>query len=377
LKKINNTLLAMISILSIGCATQKETNQSQIIIDPAYNFVSDKSSNKLTIGTLVYFKVDSLSNNKLNGYLLNNIFNVDDNIILFKMGDSITADYNINKGNCGLTNVIIKNSNGFSAPITDFYLMKDDLTYTCSIKNQIIKANEIYNLNITSVSNIPHIGGGVGVPDIYEQLINNQLDTAKQYKIISSSKLQWLPLSIADNGIQTIIKLPSGGGGAHLPSAFINNKLIPINSSFSHKDGFDYTIIDGIYSNIVLNNLVSEPFSEVHILRANLPDSQNTIVNNLFAEKLKMLQNINLTTQNTLYQQSNVGVMSSPSQVNQVTQPDKQNTSETILYKQPTEKTNIIQNNNTPPLNTQQSNEDSNYSPMGVNIMGKLNFNNN
>lgn len=367
--KYKNKFLSIITLITssslIACSTQSINNQSQVIIDPAYNYLSDKSLNKMSIGTLIYFKIDNLSNNKLTGYLLNNIFNIDDNIILFKMGDTIIADYNIEKGNCGLTNVIIKNNSGSIAPITDFYLMKDDITYNCSIKNQKIKQGEIYNLNVTSVSNIPNIGGGVAISNIIEQFIQNQLDTEKQYKIISSSNLNWIPIAVADNGIQTLIKLPSGGG-AHLPYAYINRKLIPINSSFTHKSGFDYIVIDGIYSNIVLNNLINESFGEVHIVRSNLPDTQNTIVNNLFINKFKLMQTINQQSQNTMYQPE----VSIPT--NQNSNQQSKSESGVILYKQNSDNTPITlkQSEQQPPT------PDENYSPMGVNIMGKLNFNN-
>jgi hypothetical protein len=379
LKKINILFSSILACSLVGCANTAKNN-SQVIIDPAYTFLSPNSGDRMILGTIIDFHITSLSSNKMTGYLTNNVFNIDDNIVLFKIGDVITADYNVGSGVCGLTNVKIKNINGGLAPITDYYLMLNGHTYNCgTTKQQIINGND-YSINLTSTANIPKISGGVGVPDIYSSFINNQLDTEKQYKIIANRQLSWVPIAVADNGIQTIIKSKETSN-EHLPVMLFNKVTKPINVSVRHDGGFNYMIVDGVYSHYVISSASGESFGEVHILRTNPPDSQNTIVSNLFIDKGKFYQSIN----NIPYKpDSNVGIMAN-SDLNQVKSNSSQPSGDVKLYKQSNDPApNITNSNGTPTITVRQANTDNNVpditdnsggNPMSVSIMGNLNFN--
>lgn len=374
INKIRNISLSIIYISTIiGCASN--TSNSQVIIDPAYNFLSANSNKKLPIGTIFYFKINSISNNKMKGYITNNIFNVDDNIILFKMGDTILADINPSiENNCGISNTIIQNSNGYSLPITDFYLTFKGDTYNCFNKKNNITPNQLYGISLTSTSNIPNISGGVSVPDILEQFKSNKLDTTNQYKIVANKTLNWLPISVADNGIQTIIKFPDGTG-SHIPSILIDKTLYLANSSFKNSGGYDYIIVDGVYAHLVLSNLKTESFGEVHIIRQNIPDNKNTIVNDLFIAQSKLLQP---SAPNQIFQpiSNNVGILQTGTvgtTISQVPIP-----SDNVTITNTTESTKKTSPNITQ-QNSVATSDDNNFNDngMGVSIMGKLNFNNN
>lgn len=308
-------ILTLVSAL-LGCASSADNHnqRSTVIIDPSFDVMNNSPLNTLSVGTVVDFKVADITNGSMIGYITNNIFNVDDNVILFKKGDAVKAKYTQQKTYCGLSGVTMVNAFGDSVPITDFYMMSNGKTFDCNNKkNMVVGGN--YSLNITSTSNIPNIEHSISVPDIILQYNSKKLDTSKQYKIVSNSINDWTPLDVVDNGIQSLIVFRSGLGGNHLPQIVINKISLPINSSIKRADGNDYMIVDGVYSSYVINNNPNESYGKVFILRSNTPDTQNVIVDKLYAEKLSLLnmasrsQNIDFIPNSQNTGEANVGLM--------------------------------------------------------------------
>lgn len=315
---LNHKKIIILSLVSalIGCANYNDgpTQKSTVIIDPSFDVMNNSPLNTMVVGTIIDFKVADITGGSMIGYITNNVFNVDDNVILFKKGDTVKAKYTQQKTYCGLSGVSLINAFGDTVPITDFYLMNNGKTFDCNNKKSMT-VGQTYSINITSTSNIPNIEHSIAVPDIINQYNSKKLDTSKQYKIISNSVNNWTPLDVVDNGIQSLIVFQSGVAGNHLPQIIVNKIALPINNSVKRADGKDYMIVDGVYSSYVINNNPSESYGKVFIMRANTPDTQNVIVDKLFAEKMNLLnmasksQNIDYVPNSLANSNDNVGLM--------------------------------------------------------------------
>ena len=390
--KHKNFYLILIATILGGCANFGTQKDGTVIIDPSYDFIAPNSSNRISSGTYIDFKVTKNENGNISGYLLNNIFNADNNVILFQMGDKIEAKYTFNKSTCSLINFTITNSSNYKLPITDYYLLKNGVIFNCDNKLELngFPANNEYGIKVISVNNVSAVTGGVTVPDITSNY--ETLDTSKQYKIIAANKntLSFTPEFVADNGIQTILKIKSTS--IHQPYYVNENKkLIPANFVTYNKVGYMLMVIDGVYSNITMLNNSNESYGEVHLLRAKTPDSNNTLVKNLYLQKsnfYKQSSSIQSDYNQTIYktnndENQNVNVqkynlnqnnddiaISQASKISKASTTSSQAQSKQLIGSGQTK--TIPYQENTPPINTTDQNDNN---PMGVSIMKQLNFN--
>lgn len=401
----------LLSFIMCSCASNNNGNNPNLIIDPSYDFVAPNSSNKLVSGTFIEFKITGNVNGIISGYITNNIFNMDNNVILFQMGDKIEGKYIFDSKKCSLSSLILINSTGFKLPLVDYYLMKNGVTFNCNPKDGIngFPVNN-YGLKLVSVDNLPIITGGVTVPDISENYEN--LDTAKQYKIIANKQnLTYIPTIVADNGIQTAIKFENKV--IHTPF-YLNGdkKMLPINYSVNGSIGSNLMILDGVYSEIVFFNNQNESYGEVHILRSKTPDTNNTIIKNLYSQKYNFYKQstgmqdtytpniyqtnqtqqpnqVSLYNKNITNDEAAILAASKVSASDSVNQPNSN--ANMIQVKQPDSNTQIYKysnNGSVPPISgssnnsmatapdtTNQPSSPDLPNPMGISIMKQLNFN--
>lgn len=407
----NSHIPFLLSLIMCSCATNNGNNNQNVIIDPSYDFVAPNSSNKLANGTFVEFRITSNVNGIISGYITNNIFNLENNVVLFQMGDKIEGKYIFDSKKCSLSSLVLVNSSGFKLPLVDYYLMKNGVNFNCNPKegnNGFQEGN--YGLKLMSVDNLPVITGGVAVPNISDNY--ETLDTSKQYKIIANKQsLTYIPNYVADNGIQTAIKFEDKN--LHSPFYLNSDKqLLPINYVINSKFSYNIMVLDGVYSDVVFFNNLNESYGEVHILRAKTPDTNNTIIKNLYTQKS------NFYKQSTVMQDTytpNIYQTNSPQQQNQVSTYNKsvgsnddaaiQAANKTISQQDTSNQPNMIKVRNAdqssgtqlykvsndstvPPMSGNQSASQSSApdtssqqsspdqpNPMGISIMKQLNFN--
>lgn len=273
-------------LLLQGCATNS-ANELQTVVDPSYNFIVD-NNNKISQDSYINFKISSVKNGVINGYLIENLFNINSNVILFKSGDKLSINYTNLGATCSYNNAILFNYKNEDTQLNGFMLTNNDMPFNCNTKSATIglRESDIYTIKVLTSNSLP-ILNGCSVPDLFSSKVDS---TYSLYKVVTSrNNLSWIPVKIFDNGIQTYIKLKSVPNGKNSKFIVYNNlggyKAYPIN--YSYKD--DGIVVDGVYNNISLIYLSENESNidkgEISILRNNVPNSNNLLVNKLYQMK--------------------------------------------------------------------------------------------
>lgn len=406
-------IIALPILFLVGCATGG--GNLQTVVDPSYNFILE-NTNKIPQNSYVNFKVSSVKNGVISGVLINNVFNSDLNVILFKVGDKITINYSIQGDFCSFNNADIVNYKNEDTILNGFVLMNGDNTFNCTPKTKTVGFNvesDVYTIKALS-STLP-ILNGVATPDISKMKSDSLYSF---YKVVTPrGNLSWIPTKVYDNGIQTYIevKVPNSDNGSLLAYNNLGGlKAYHINYSL-YNDGI---LIDGVYNNIsLIFSSKGADRGEVSILRSNLPNSGNGLVEKLYQMRDGFYKQDGINQQgalNSVYNmpQSDNGVASSFNQQNQSkysddmiiaksNSPQYQSNTKQLNVKSPVNSGNSVvssQNSNgsVPPLNNMPLNNSGVYSvdnapttttvnssdgqvdtpapTSGVSIMGKLGF---
>lgn len=346
-------LLSLPILFLYGCATNNSNLQT--VVDPSYNFIFE-NNNKLAQDSFINFKVSSVKNGVINGYVVNNIFNVNSDVILFKVGDKITVNYSNLGAACSYNNADLYNYKNEDTILNGFLILNGDNIFNCNTKSATIGLNldsDIYTLKVLTSNSIPVLNG-VTVPDIFKQ---SKDSIYSLYKVVTpSDKINWLPKNVIDNGIQTYIELNNINDiKSNKQTNFLvyNNlgghKALHINYSFI-KNGI---IIDGVYNNISLINSSNDNKGEVSILRNNIPNTGNALVNKLYQLKDGFYKQDNINQQGTVvsvYQQN----QQQTSNVSEYNQQNQQKYNDDLVIA----KANQVQQQNTSnsiPSSTQNS----------------------
>lgn len=348
----------------VGCAINNSNLQT--VVDPSYNFIFE-NNNKIAQDSFINFKVSSVKNGLITGYIINNIFNVNSDVVLFKSGDKITVNYSKLDSACSYNNADLYNYKNEDTSLNGFVFMNGENIFNCDTKSGFIglkPESEIYTLKVLTSNSLPVLNG-VAAPDLFKQ---SKDSIYSLYKVVTpSDKITWLPTNVMDNGIQTYIELNS-------ISAIKSNKdskLLVYNNLGGHKalhTNYSFVkngiMIDGVYNNISLIYLSGDANQgEVSILRGNIPNTTNSLVNKLYQMKDGFYKQDNINQQGSVvsvYQQNNQSTNSVVSGYNQQNQ-SKYNDDLVIA------KANLIQNQQSANGQTQQNMNYSNQSPAPVN----------
>lgn len=319
MKARNWSYSLILTSLIAGCATNNSGNSNlQMVVDPSYNFIVE-NNNKVAPNSFINIKINSVKAGLITATIVNNVFNINSDVILFKVGDKLTINYTNLGVNCSYNNAKVTNYKGDETVLNAFMLLNGDDVFSCTPKSSNLGLStngEIYTLKIINSNTLPIING-VSVPDVSKTPKDNIYNL---YKIVTpNSKFEWIPTSVFDNGIQTYIKLGSISQSAYSNFMVYNNyggnKAIHIN----FKVADDGIIVDGVYNNITLIYLSNDANrGEISILRQNVPNSDNSLVDSLYTLK------DNFYKQDFINQQGSVA--------NSVYQPSQNNTSVTSSY---------------------------------------------
>lgn len=353
--KLKVGLVSLPILFLVGCATNNSNLQT--VIDPSYNFIFE-NNNKIAQDSFINFKVSSVKNGLISGYILNNIFNVNSDVILFKMGDKITINYSNLGSACSYNNADLYNYKNEDTSLNGFVLMNGDNVFNCNTKNGMIglqPESEIYTIKVLTSNSIPALNG-VAVPDISKQPKDSIYNI---YKIIApSEKISWIPTNIYDNGIQTYIELNiknSDSGKLLVYNNLGGSKALHINYS-NYKNGI---LIDGVYNNISLIYLSNEQNKgEISILRGNIPNTTNSLVNKLYQMKDGFYKQDNVNQQGSVVSMYQNGASSQPNIVASYNQQNQAKYNEDLVIT----KANSISNQTTANDNTNQNSSFSNQS---------------
>lgn len=309
----------ILTSLIVGCASNNSGNSNlQMVVDPSYNFIVE-NNNKVAPNSFINIKIISVKSGLITATIVNNVFNINSDVILFKVGDKITINYTNLGVNCSYNNAKVTNYKGDDTVLNAFALLNGDDMFSCTPKSSNLGLNvngEIYTLKVINSNTLP-ILNGVSVPDISKTPKDNIYSL---YKVVTpNSKFEWIPTSVFDNGIQTYIKFGSFSKSSYSKFMVYNNyggnKAIHIN--FKVED--DGIIVDGVYNNITLIYLSDDlNRGEISILRQNVPNSDNSLVNSLYTLK------DNFYKQDFINQQGSVA--------NSVYQPSSNTNSSISLY---------------------------------------------
>lgn len=348
-------LLSLQILFLYGCATNNSNLQT--VVDPSYNFIFE-NNNKLAQDSFINFKISSVKNGLITGYVVNNIFNVNSDVILFKSGDKITVNYTNLGAACSYNNADLYNYKNEDTSLNGFLLLNGDNVFNCNTKSATIGLNldsEIYTLKVLTSNSIPVLNG-VTVPDIFKQ---SKDSIYSLYKVVSpSDKINWLPKNVMDNGIQTYIELNNIDNiKSNKQTNFLvyNNlgghKALHINYSFV-KNGI---IIDGVYNNIsLINSSNDDNKGEVSILRSNIPNTTNSLVNKLYQLKDGFYKQDNINQQGavvSVYQQN----QSQQSNISAYNQQNQQKYNDDLVIAKANQIQQQQNTNNSTPSSTQNS----------------------
>lgn len=279
------SLLPLFLVSGCSMMQNKDSNGMQTVVDPSYNFMVE-NNNKIVKDSYINFKVNSVINGNIRGVITNNIFNSDGNVILFKVGDKISFNYANLGASCSYNNAVITNYKNEDTTLNGFIFMNGDSIFSCNPKSKTVGLNiesEIYTLNVLTSSAI--ILNGVTAPNIQKQPKDSLYDLYKV--VLPKDNLIWKPKSIVDNGIQTYIKLDN------MPD-LSSSKLYVFNNLGGHKAiHINYEVvsngllIDGVYGALSLvlipnNSNTSDTRGEISILRNNVPNTTNSLVEQLY-----------------------------------------------------------------------------------------------
>lgn len=353
--KLKVGLVSLPILFLVGCATNNSNLQT--VIDPSYNFIFE-NNNKIAQDSFINFKVSSVKNGLISGYILNNIFNVNSDVILFKMGDKITINYSNLGSACSYNNADLYNYKNEDTSLNGFVLMNGDNVFNCNTKNGMIglkPESEIYTIKVLTSNSIPALNG-VSVPDISKQPKDSIYSI---YKIIApSEKISWIPTNIYDNGIQTYIELNiknSDSGKLLVYNNLGGSKALHINYS-NYKNGI---LIDGVYNNISLIYLSNDQNKgEISILRGNIPNTTNSLVNKLYQMKDGFYKQDNVNQQGSVVSMYQNGATPQPNVVSNYNQQNQGKYNEDLVIA----KANSISNQITANDNTNQNASFSNQS---------------
>lgn len=370
--KIKNILLLSIiggSFLS-GCAAWGGggNNNLQTVVDPSYNFIFE-NTNKLAQNSFVNFKVTKVSNGVIDGVLTNNIYNLNSDVLLFKIGDKISIKYTNLGAGCSFNNARLYNYKDEDTELNGFLFLDGSDVFSCNSKSGTIGLtvnDDIYTIQVLTSNAIPVLNG-VAVPNILD---TPSADLYSMYKVITPNQnISWLPKKIVDNGIQTYIEFPRGSvSESDRKNIMVYNnlggyKVIHINYNF-YKNGI---LVDGVYNNLsVINSTDGQNKGEISILRNNIPNDSNSLVEKLYSLKENFYKQDKVNQQGSVvsaYQSGNNTQSPQATAVNQYNKSNQPNYSEDMVIAKANQMRNQTPSN--PSVITSQNKTSGGVPPIG------------
>lgn len=395
---MKKTITILTSFTLMSCASSSNETKLTILNDEVFY---QQNTSKIPDGAYINFKLTKITDNTLQGYLIDNILD-NNNQVLFMRGDVVSVNKKIiDKQNCSfnLASLNYKNSENYPFIFPDFTILRNGKLITnCS--KEIGLNQDIYSIKIVSNVNSPNLPIIVKVDDLTKI---NEKELSKLNSIyaltgnVDYSVYKNIDL-ISDNGIQTLIKTNNDINNIYMKYGVESKDYSKINLNYSRLKN-NYIVINGVYSDILIEltkKIESEPTKFIEILRKNPPDYSNSILINKIEYTNKLIKGyvsaINNKSIVNLEKGDNSKVEQSPFEttLNEITTPSVSNQA----IKQNTKYTT---NQNVPPLNTatkiyplndntasqvsdsSNDNEQNSNTPViqgnGMNIMSKLNFN--
>lgn len=397
--KIKNTVLLFMSLGMISCATNSSDKKNFVILDEDVFY--QQSVAKLPNGTNINFKITDMTSSSINGVLIDNIFDDSNSKILFLRGDIISITKKITGKHCNLGQASLnyKSGSGYPFTLTDFTLLKNSERLNGC--DNVIDGKYIYTLNLTSNINSPDLPILIKKDSIAKTSIE-QLETMdKVYAVThSDNNTTYKNISlISDDGVQTIIKTTSVPDKVNIK---YQDSQIPINYSINGGN----IVINGVYGDILMTyNTESESKKNyVEIIRTKEPDMSNSILINKIQTVNKLINNYVKSINSQYLGSASIKPVDDTSPFEKQIATDNQQTAIANNQNNSTPNNNVVEtkiyplnspantnnnnnskpsNSNVPPLNSNggggsggdDSDTQPQSSPMGMNIMNKLNFN--